>query len=233
MTETFEAVAAAERSTLTESEAKELLADHGLSVPDSRLVRSPEAAVDAATDIGYPVVAKVSSPAVQHKSEWAGGRGVAVGLESPEAVRDAAAAILEAIDEQGIEGSVLVEAGVDLEAGIEVIVGGTRDPSFGPTVLLGLGGVAVELLEDTTHRIAPISHAEAVEMTYELSSSPLFDGYRGGPTVDRDAIAETIQTVSELLAANEDIADVEINPLLAREDAAIALDALITRTDGD
>ncbi|ELY50442.1 acetate--CoA ligase family protein [Natronolimnohabitans innermongolicus] len=231
MSDPIDAAAESGRSALTEPEAKALLGERGLSVPDGERVRSPAEAVDVAERIGYPVVVKVASPSIQHKSEWADGIGVNVNLEDDAAVRSAASAILEAAADRDVDADVLVEEAVDLEAGLEVIVGGTRDPSFGPTVLLGLGGTAVEVLQDTTHRIAPISTAEALEMTEELEASPLFDGYRGGPTVDRLAVAEAIVTVGDLLAEREDVRDVEINPVLARPDDAVALDALVTRTD--
>ncbi len=134
-------------------------------------------------------------------------------------------------DDRDVAAGVYVEAGVDLEAGLEVIVGGTRDPSFGPTVLVGLGGVAVELVQDTSHRIAPISTAEALEMTHDLEASPLFDGYRGSPAVDREAVAEAIVAVGDLLVDRESITEVEVNPLLVRADDAVALDALVTLED--
>ncbi|WP_436348321.1 acetate--CoA ligase family protein [Natronorubrum sp. FCH18a] len=222
-----------ERTTMTEAEAKELLDEQGLSVPTGEIVHSLDAAVDAADEIGYPVVAKVASPLVQHKSEWGNGVGVNVNLEEADAVRTAAERIFEAAQRQGIDVAVLVEEAVDLEAGLEVIVGGTRDPSFGPTVLVGLGGITVEVLEDTSHRLAPISTAEAVAMTRELEASPLFDGYRGSPAVDREAVAEAIVTVGELLETHEEIREIEINPLLARSDRAVALDALISLERND
>jgi acetate---CoA ligase (ADP-forming) subunit beta len=228
MTDLLEPALAAGRTSLTESEAKQLLAEQGLSVPSGETARSPGAAVDVAERLGYPVVVKVAAPSVQHKSEWSGGIGVNVDLETPEAVRTATERIFDAADRQGIDGDVLVEEAVDLDAGLEVIVGGTRDPSFGPTVLVGLGGVTVEVLQDTSHRIAPVSTAEAVEMTRDLEASPLFDGYREAPAVDRRAVAEAVVTVGELLDSHEEIQEIEINPLLARSDRAIALDALVS-----
>ncbi|WP_408960220.1 acetate--CoA ligase family protein [Natrinema sp. 74] len=227
----LEAVRGEQQTTLTESEAKELLDEAGLAVPRGRTARSPDDAVEAADEIGYPVVAKVASPSVQHKSEWGNGVGVNVNLEGPDAVRAAVAEILETAEREAIDAAVLVEEAVDLEAGLEVIVGGTRDPSFGPTVLVGLGGITVEVLQDTSHRLAPISMAEAVEMTRELEASPLFDGYRGSPAVDREAVAEAIVTVGDLLDEREAISEIEVNPLLARSDDAVALDALVSLED--
>jgi acetate---CoA ligase (ADP-forming) subunit beta len=228
MTDPLEPALAANRPSLTEAEAKQLLVQRGLSVPSGEVARSPDAAVEAAERLGYPVVVKVAAPSVQHKSEWGGGVGVNVNLETPEVVRMAAERIFDAADRQEIDVDVLIEEAVDLDAGLEVIVGGARDPSFGPTVLVGLGGVTVEVLQDTSHRIAPVSTAEAVEMTRELEASPLFDGYRDAPAVDRREVAETIVAVGELLDTHEEIQEIEINPLLARSDRAIALDALVS-----
>lgn len=227
----LEAVREEQRTALTESEAKELLAEADLAVPRGRTARSPDDAVEAADEIGYPVVAKVASPSVQHKSEWGDGVGVNVNLEGPKAVRAAAAEILETAEREAIDAAVLIEEAVDLEAGLEVIVGGTRDPSFGPTVLVGLGGITVEVLQDTSHRISPISTAEAVAMTEDLEASPLFDGYRGSPAVDREAVVEAIVTVGDLLDEHEAIREIEVNPLLARSDDAVALDALVSLED--
>ncbi|WP_254533014.1 acetate--CoA ligase family protein [Natrinema gelatinilyticum] len=229
----IEAALADGRSALTESEAKRLVADRGVAIPEGETIDSPDEAVEAAERIGYPVVAKVASSAVHHKSEWADGAGVVVGLEDAGSVRTAAEQIFEAADERDLKATVLIEEGVDLEAGLEVIVGGTRDPSFGPTVVVGLGGIAVEVLRDVSHRIAPISIAEAVEMTRELEASPLFDDYRGAPAVDRAAVAEAVVAVGDLLVEHEEIGELEVNPLLARSDDAVALDALVTLESND
>ncbi|WP_247004675.1 acetate--CoA ligase family protein [Halosolutus gelatinilyticus] len=219
------------RTALTESEAKGLIADRGLPVPGGETVGSADDAVEAAARLGYPVVVKVASPTIQHKSEWADGAGVAVGLDDAGSVRAAATRIFEAAADRGIDAAALVEEGLDVEAGLEVIVGGARDPSFGPTVLVGLGGITVEVLRDVSRRIAPVSTAEAVEMTCELEASPLFDGYRGAPAVDRTAVAEAIVTVGDLLVEREAVREVEVNPLLARSDGAVALDALVSLED--
>lgn len=220
------------RAALTESEAKTVVADRGLTTPTGELVHAPDAAVEAAERLGFPVVAKVAAPSIQHKSEWAGGVGVNVNLGDADAVRTTATQIFDAASDRDLDAAVLIEEGIDVDAGLEVIVGATRDPSFGPTVLVGLGGIAVEILQDTSHRIAPVSTATALEMTRELEASPLFDGYRGSPAVDREAVAEAIVAVGDLVAEREAIREVEINPLLARPDGAVALDALVS-LDGE
>ena len=223
-------IAAAEaegRTTLTEAEAKSLLADAGIETPEFRVAADADAAVDAVHDIGLPVVAKVSSPAVTHKSEWADGAGVAVGLDSADAVRDAADAIFAAADARDIEADVLVEEARDVDAGTEVIVGGLRDPSFGPVVLTGLGGIFTEVYEDTSHRIAPIDAAEARAAIEELTAAELLAGYRGSEPADVDALADVVAAVGDLVTEHEAISEVDVNPVLATADGAVALDALV------
>lgn len=219
------------RSALTEAEAKGLFADIGITVPDHGVATSADEAVAVAERIGYPVVAKVSSPEVQHKTEWAGGRGVQVGLSDEKAVRAAAEDILSAADEQGVDADVLVEAQLDIEEGTELIVGGVRDRAFGPAVLVGLGGVFTEVFEDTSHRLAPLSTAEARSAIEELQSIELLKGYRGRPPADIEALAATITAVGDLIVEQDAVAEVDVNPILARESGVVALDALITLTE--
>lgn len=218
------------RTTLTEAEGKQLLASAGVETTDFRVCGDADAAVEAAEAIGYPVVAKVSSPEVTHKSDWAGGIGVAVGLDSPEAVRDAAAEILAAAEERGIAADVLVEEAIDLDRGTEVIVGGVRDPSFGPVVLTGLGGVFTEIFEDTSHRIAPIDRDEARSALGELQAVELLHGYRGSDPADVDALAAAVVAVGDLVVGHP-IAELDVNPLLATAEGVLALDALVVLED--
>ncbi|SFR63697.1 acetate--CoA ligase family protein [Halogeometricum limi] len=214
------------RTTLTEAEGKRLLAEAGVETPRFEVCPDATAAVDAAETLGYPVVVKVSSPAVTHKSEWADGAGVAIGLDSADAVREAAEAILAAAAESGIDADVLVEEAMDVNAGTEVIVGGLRDPSFGPVVLTGLGGVFTEVFEDTSHRIAPVSHREARSAIEELQAATLLRGYRGSDPADVDAVAAVVKAVGDFVT-DYPIAELDVNPVLASADGAVALDALV------
>jgi succinyl-CoA synthetase beta subunit len=218
------------RTTLTEAEGKRLLADAGVETPPFEVCVDADAAVAAAARIDGPVVVKVSSPAVTHKSEWAGGAGVAVGLATDEAVREAADRVFAAAADVGIDADVLVEAAMDTDAGTEVIVGGLRDPSFGPVVLTGLGGVFTEVFEDTSHRVAPITHAQAHAALEELQAAELLAGYRGADPADLDALAAVVATVGDLVAEYP-IAELDVNPVLASADGAVALDALVVLTD--
>lgn len=219
------------RTTLTEAEGKALLASAGVETPAFRAAADADTAVDAAAEIGYPVVVKMSSPDVTHKSEWADGAGVAVGLDSAAEVRDAAERIHAAADERGIDADVLVEEAFDTSAGTEVIVGGLRDPSFGPVVLTGLGGVFTEIFEDTSHRIAPVTVAEARSAVEELEAARLLQGYRGSDPADVDALADAVKAVGDLVA-ERDIAEIDVNPVLSTSDGAVALDALVVLEDG-
>lgn len=220
------------RTVLTEAEAKTLLRDAGIETPQFAVAGETDEAVAMAEEIGFPVVVKVSSPAVTHKSEWGDGAGVAVGLDSAEAVRVAAERIFAQADSEAIDADVLVEEALDVDAGTEVIVGGLRDPSFGPVVLVGLGGVFTELFEDTSHRLAPVEYAEARAAIGELTAARLLEGYRGSNPADVVALANVVRTVGDLVVDNEEVVEIDVNPVLATAEGAVALDALVV-LDGE
>ncbi|MGQ4554288.1 acetate--CoA ligase family protein [Halobellus sp. GM3] len=221
------AALAAGRTTLTEPESKRLLEAYGVDVPDFEVVSSASTAAEAAERIGGPVVAKLSTSSVAHKSEWGGGIGVQTGIDTPDAAASAASAILEEADEQGVDASVLIEESADLDAGTEIIVGGSRNPSFGPSVLVGLGGVFAEIYEDTAHRLAPLSPATARDAIDELRAAPLLEGYRGRPPADVGALADVVTAVGDLLENREEIAEIDVNPVFVSPAGARALDAHI------
>ncbi len=215
------------RTRLTEAESKALLSAAGVETPAFGVAASADEAVAAAEDVGFPVVVKVSSPDVTHKSEWGDGAGVTVGLDSADAVREAVERIEAAADATGVDADVLVEEAADVDAGTEVIVGGLRDPSFGPVVLTGLGGVFTEVFEDTSHRLAPVGRAEATRAVESLRAARLLEGYRGRDPADVAALADVVVAVGDLLVDRPEIAEVDVNPVLARADGATALDALV------
>ena len=227
----IEAALAEGRGALTEPEGKALLAEAGIAVPEGRVVDTAEDAVEAAEALGYPVAVKVVSADVQHKSEWGGGAGVALGLEASATVHEAADRVLEELAAAGMEGRVLVEAAADVDAGTELLLGGTRHPSFGPTLTLGLGGIYAEVFGDVAHRLAPVTAPEARAMLEEFAGAGRLDGVRGRPVADMDAVVEAVVAVGELLDAEPAIAEVDVNPLLASADGATALDALIVLSD--
>jgi acyl-CoA synthetase (NDP forming) len=215
------------RTKLTEFEAKQLLVAAGIAGTREELASSEQAAVSSAQSIGYPVVLKISSPDILHKTE-AG--GVRVGVADDETVRRAYQEIMNAINKQHpaakIDGVLVQEM---VEGGIETILGVANRPPFGPVVAFGLGGVLVELLKDVTLRLAPIDESGAAEMLDEIKGSKMLDGYRGQVAADRAALAQAIARLSDLAVRfHADIEELDINPLVVKGDRVLALDALIT-----
>jgi acyl-CoA synthetase (NDP forming) len=223
----FDAVREEGRARLTEVEAKRVLASAGLEITREDLASSGDEAVTKAEQIGFPVVLKVASADILHKSD-AG--GVKVGLSDPEAVRSAYRDILETVKERHPEAhiqGVLVQEMV--QGGIETILGVANRPPFGPVVAFGLGGVFVELLKDVTFRLAPIDEQGASEMLAEIKGASMLDGYRGQPAANKAELAKVIAQLSGLAVAfNKDLEELDINPLVVKGDRIVALDALIT-----
>jgi len=222
-------IAAAPSSTLTEREAKAVLAAYGVPVVEERLVRSAAAAAETALAVGLPVALKLESPDVPHKTE-AG--VIRLNLTSAEGVQAAYADIMANAAKLSpapkING-VLVQPMVP--AGVEIMVGARIDPMFGPLVVVGLGGIFVELLKDTALELAPVTQREARDMLQRLKGKALFDGFRGAAAVDLDRLADVIVRLGELAADQQDrIAELDVNPLICAGDRVIAVDALIVRT---
>jgi len=214
---------------MTERPAKALLRHYGIQAVPDQLVCTAQAAVEAATAIGFPVVIKVASPAIPHKTEAA---VVRLALESADAVttayNDVMANALNHADAADIEG-VLVQP--MLPAGVEVLIGGRVDPHFGPLVVVGLGGIFVELLDDALTAIAPVTEGEALKMLNRLKGRKLFNGFRGQASVDLWALANTVSAVSRMIVDNADlIAEIDVNPLICNGDRIVAVDALIVRS---
>ena len=226
-----EPAAIAAGARFTENQAKALLREAGLQVTREQLATSADDAARCAAEIGFPVVLKIVSADIAHKSDIG---GVVLGLADEAAVRLAYERIREsvarALPEARIDG-VLVAAMIP--AGVETVLGVVRDPLFGPMVMVGLGGIFVELLRDVVFKPAPFAIADAHAMIDELRGRALLDGIRGAPPADINALAEAIAFLSQFAAANADtVASIDINPLLvlARGQGAIALDALIETT---
>ncbi len=224
MHELVETAAKAPRH-LTEAEAYELLIAYGFTAPAWRVVSSFGEAVEAASELGYPVALKLSSPAVLHKSDVG---GVVLGLDGPEAVASAFERILSRVSQalpDGAEADLLVVPMA--KPGLEVILGMTRDEQFGPAMMFGLGGVWVELLEDITFRLVPVAEAEARRMLTEIKGAPLLAGYRGAPPRDVEALVRRILGLSELVEAHPAIASIDINPLVVYEEGTLVVDAKV------
>jgi acetyltransferase len=200
-----------------------LLDAYGIPRLAARVAESAADAAAVAEDIGFPVAVKIVSPDIAHKTEVG---GVVLGLRDARTVGEAAAAILGRVARERPEAVIrglLVEAMAP--AGKEILLGGVRDGQFGPLVMVGLGGIYVEVFADTAARLAPVSAAEALVMLDELKTASLLRGARGEPPVDRDGLAAIVERFSQLLVDLPELAEIEINPLMAGPDGAVAVDA--------
>ncbi|MGI5471393.1 acetate--CoA ligase family protein [Streptomyces sp. CA-132043] len=203
--------------------ARELVRAAGVAFPDARQAASPDEAAEAALAIGGgPFVVKALG--LLHKSDTG---GVALGLADADAVRAAAQDMTDRLAPPGF----CVEAMADLSGGVEIIVGVRRDPRFGPVVMVGLGGITTEVLRDVTFALAPLVPAQAGELLQRLGAARLLHGVRGRPAVDLDALAGSVAAIAGLAAAHPEIAELEVNPLLATPDGCLGLDARIVLAD--
>lgn len=203
-----------------EATAKDLLARIGIGSPRRQVCISHADARKFLEQVGGKIVVKVLSSEIHHKTELG---GVIVGVQTHDELENALSQI-DAIPTMRPKRYLLEEM---VAPGVEFIVGGIRDDIFGPVVMLGVGGAIAEAVRDSATRLAPIHKVDAFEMMNELRAKVLLDGFRGGPVVDREALAEIIQAVGSLLLENPGIKEVEINPLRATSDSLIALDAVI------
>ena len=214
-----------ERRKLLEHEALELIKAYGAPIADAGLAKTPEEAGELAEKMGFPVVLKVVSPDISHKSDVG---GVIVGVNSKEEAIEASKKIIENVSKNvpsaRITG-ILVQKMA--KKGLEIIIGGLRDNIFGPVVMFGLGGIFVEVLKDVSFRVAPISYEDAYEMMKEIKSAKLLEGYRGQPPVDKKAIADIIIAVAKLLEENPEVDSVDLNPVIAYPDGAVVVDARV------
>lgn len=198
--------------TLSEPQARALLAAHGVRLNRARLAHTCEEAIAAADAIGYPIALKVASPDISHKTDVG---GVRLGLTGPLAVAEAFAAILAAVAATApgaaVEGVMVAEM---IAGEQELIVGLKRDLIFGPTVLVGLGGIWVELLKDVARRVCPISPGDAADMLAELKAFPLLRGYRGHPQCDIAAVERLLLRIAALAEAEPSVLELDLNPVL-------------------
>ena len=213
--------------TLNEAESKRLLEAFGVPVTREVLVKSGEDALAAAARLSFPLAVKIVSRDIPHKTEIG---GVKLGVDSAQSLQAAIAEVLANARERApravIEGVLVAE----MAQGLEVLIGAVNDPSFGPCVALGLGGVFAEALRDTTHRPAPVDHVEALAMIGELKGAKLFDGWRGGEAYDKEALAAALVAVSELAAAlGGRLVEMDVNPVFVGPfgQGALAADALV------
>lgn len=213
------------RKSLLETEAKTVCMDYGIPVTKFALARNEAEAVECAGTIGYPVVLKIVSPDIIHKSDIG---GVVVDVKDAKRVRDAYDQILKNVKNHDAKAritGILVQEMAP--SSTEVIVGAIKDPQFGPAIMFGLGGIFVEVLKDVTFRIAPITEDEACEMISEVKAYPLLEGYRNTPPADTKAIANILLNTSRLVTDHLEIKELDLNPILVYKNGAKTVDARI------
>jgi len=217
------------RGLLTEVDAKELLKEAGTSVVDTTLATSKEEAVSISQEMGFPVVLKIASADVVHKSD-AG--GVKLGLKTAKQVDKAYDDILKAIKKE-YPGAKIEGVSVQKMArtGVEVIMGMSKDAQFGPVLMFGLGGILVEILKDVSFRIVPLVRRDAAEMIKEIKGYPLLEGYRGQEPVDVSNLEELLLKVSDFVEKTPEIRELDLNPVFAYKDGAVAVDARVVLED--
>ena len=217
-----------DRTVLTEIESKQILQEIGIDCTETRLARTRAEAVSLSEALGYPVVLKISSKDITHKSD-AG--GVKLNLKDSAEVQAAYDGIMQAalqrFPQAQIEGISVQRVA---KPGIEVIMGMTRDPSFGPVLMFGLGGILVEVLRDVAFGIAPLEKKDAAEMINEIKGKKLLEGYRGQDSADKSCLESILLRLSAFVDGKPEIAEIDMNPVFARKDGAIVIDARIILT---
>jgi acetyltransferase len=222
--ETIDRVLDEGRLSIGDAEAKSILTAYGLQAPPSEIAETAERAVEIAADMGYPVVLKIASPDILHKTDVG---GVKVGLQNPTDVRDAFDLITyrsqRYLPEARLWGCQVQKM---VPSGLEILIGMNRDPQFGPLVTFGLGGIYVEALKDASFRIAPFSRDEAAQMLTEIRAKALLDGVRGEPPVDKETLIDALLRIGQLVLDFPEIAELDINPLIVYEEGrgGVALD---------
>jgi acyl-CoA synthetase (NDP forming) len=213
------------RTVLTEIEAKQLIEQAGISVVDTKLATSKEEAISISRKFGFPVVLKIASPDIVHKTDVG---GVKLGLETAKQVGKAYEDILQAVRQKHPQARI---QGVAVQRmarpGVEVIIGMSKDDQFGPVIMFGLGGIMVEVLKDVSFGIVPLAKRDAAEMIREIKGYPLLEGYRGQEAVDVSHLEELLLRVSEFVEQNPEISELDLNPIFAYSDGAVAVDARV------
>src|SRR5579862_5260155 len=216
---------AAGREALTAPEARELCEAYGITIPKEGLAHDAAEAARLAGEIGFPVVMKIVSPQILHKTE-AG--GVLVGVKSAEQATQGYATIVGNARQHDPRAEVLgVQVQQMLTGGQEVIIGAVTDPAFGKLVAFGMGGILVEVLKDITFRLAPASSEDALSMLDGIAAAEILRGVRGAKPADRAALAGMIERVSALVADFPEISELDLNPVFASERGAVAADVRI------
>ncbi len=213
------------KTQLPEHESKSIIKEFGIETTNPVLTQTVDEAVEAANFIGYPVVLKVVSPSIIHKSDAA---GVEVNIPDSDTLRTSFNKMLNAIT-LGFPGVEITGFLVErmAEPSTEVIIGAVRDPQFGPTVMFGLGGIFVEVVKDVSLCLAPVNEKEAREMISEIKAYPLLTGFRGSKPLDISSIAKAILSISQIITTIPQIMEIDLNPLFVYPEGIIAVDARI------
>ena len=225
MPDPIAAARAAGRTLLTEVESKELLHDAGIPVTVSKLATTAEEAAKIAKSIGYPVVMKVVSGDIAHKSDVG---GVMLGLKTAKAVKEGFDEMMTRVKKNApkakIDGVAVQQMA---ESGTEVIVGLTTDPQFGHVMMFGLGGIFVEVLKDVAFRIVPLEARDANQLVREIKAFPVLEGVRGQAGADLKALEKLLLQVSDFATKHPEVRELDLNPVIARPDGVIAVDARV------
>ena len=213
------------RTLLTETESKALISESGIAVTDTQLACSISEAVSISDRIGYPVVLKIASKDITHKSD---ADGVKVGLRTPTAVRKAYkqifTSVLQKYPTAALQG-VTVQKSVD--QGVQVIIGMFTDVQFGPVLMFGLGGVWVEILKDVSFRIIPLTKKDAASLIRDIKGFPLLEGRRGQKASDIKSIEAALLKISAFVEKYSEIKEIDLNPIFVYEKGCVAVDARI------
>ncbi len=210
------------RYFLLEHEALKVFESIGVIFPPNKLVKNVDEAVTFAKKIGYPVVIKAMSPKILHKSDY---KAVIIGIDSDEALKNQFNDMESRLKKHDLVG-ILVEKQV--KKGTEILIGMNIDPTFGPVVAFGIGGILVEAIGDVSFRVCPTTKERALRLIGEIKTQKMLNGFRGLPPVDRDALAEMIVQVSQLaIDLDKYIKEIDLNPVIANEDGVYGVDARI------
>jgi acyl-CoA synthetase (NDP forming) len=213
------------RVQLTEIESKELLKEAGIPVVEAKLAQTKQEAISLGKKMGFPVALKVMSPDVTHKSDSG---GVKLGLKNATQVGKAYSGIISSVKKYYPKAKI---QGVSVQKmarpGTEVIIGMTKDAQFGPVLMFGLGGILVEVLKDVSFKIVPLVKRDAHEMIREIKGYPLLEGYRGQEPADVPFLEGLLLKVSDFVDKNAEIKEIDLNPIFAYKDGAVAVDARV------
>jgi acyl-CoA synthetase (NDP forming) len=213
------------QNLLTEVESKALLKKAGIPVVEAKLARSKKEAISISNEMGFPVVLKISSTDVVHKSDSGGVKlGLANAAQVGKAYNEIVSSIKRAYPKAHIEG---VSVQPMAPPGVEVIVGMSKDAQFGPVLMFGLGGILVEVLKDVSFRIVPVAIRDARAMIREIKGYPVLEGYRGQKPASIPALEKLIVKISQFVEKNPQIRELDLNPIFAYPDKAVAVDARI------